>query len=98
MAANGYAVWGTLITGSILVGLFAAPLWTAQCSYFTIASHNYAKLSNEKEEAVVSRFFGVFFMFFQLCELFYVVFQLCDILYVDYKAMDVSYLKCFSAM
>ena len=68
MAANGYAVWGTLITASILVGICAAPLWTAQCSYFTIIAHRYAKLTGQKEEAVVSRFFGIFFMFFQLCK------------------------------
>ena len=68
MAANGYAVWGTLITASILVGICAAPLWTAQCSYFTIIGRRYAKLTGQKEEAVVTRFFGIFFMFFQLCE------------------------------
>jgi Ion channel regulatory protein UNC-93 len=68
MAANGYAVWGTMITASILVGLCAAPLWTAQCSYFTIIAGRYAKLNGEREEAVVTRFFGIFFMFFQLCK------------------------------
>lgn len=36
MAANGYAVWGTMVTTSIIVGFAAAPLWTAQCAYFTI--------------------------------------------------------------
>jgi len=68
MAANGYAVWGTMITASILVGLCAAPLWTAQCSYFTIVAGRYAKISGEREEAIVTRFFGIFFMFFQFCK------------------------------
>ena len=68
MAANGYAVWGTMITASILVGLCAAPLWTAQCSYFTIIGARYAKINKEDTDAVVSRFFGIFFMFFQICE------------------------------
>ena len=68
MAANGYAVWGTMITASILVGLCAAPLWTAQCSYFTIMGARYAKVNKEGEDATVSRFFGIFFMFFQICE------------------------------
>lgn len=68
MAANGYAVWGTMITASILVGLCAAPLWTAQCSYFTIIAGQYAKITGELQEAVVTRFFGIFFMFFQLCK------------------------------
>jgi hypothetical protein len=68
MAANGYAVWGTLTTASVLVGLCAAPLWTAQCSYFTIIGQHYARLNNEREEEAVSRFFGIFFMFFQACK------------------------------
>lgn len=68
MAANGYAVWGTMVTAAILVGLCAAPLWTAQCSYFTISGARYAKINNEPEGAAVSRFFGIFFMFFQICE------------------------------
>ena len=38
MAANGYAVWATMVTTSIIVGLAAAPLWTAQCSYFTLVA------------------------------------------------------------
>ena len=38
MAANGYAVWGTMVTASIIVGFAAAPLWTAQCSYFTLSA------------------------------------------------------------
>lgn len=70
MAANGYAVWGTMVTTSILVGLTAAPLWTAQCSYFTRVAVRYAKLSGETEDAVVARFFGIFFMFFQFGKYF----------------------------
>ncbi|KAK2160044.1 hypothetical protein LSH36_141g04013 [Paralvinella palmiformis] len=65
MAANGYAVWGTMVTTSILVGLCAAPLWTAQCAYFTKIATRYAQLTGEPEPVVVSRFFGIFFMFFQ---------------------------------
>ena len=68
MAANGYAVWATMVPASIIVGLCAAPLWTAQCSYFTKLGTRYAVLNKEKEHSVVTRFFGYFFMFFQLCE------------------------------
>ena len=66
MTANGYPSWGTLVPTSVLVGLAAAPLWTAQCSYFTLVAGKYARFSGELEEAVVSRFFGIFFFFFQL--------------------------------
>ena len=70
MAANGYAVWGTMVTASILVGFAAAPLWTAQCSYFTILAQRYAQINREDEGTVVTRFFGIFFFFFQVCKYF----------------------------
>jgi hypothetical protein len=68
MAANGYATWWTMLPASIIVGICAAPLWTAQCSYFTKIAGRYAKLSGDTEEVIVTRFFGIFFMFFQLCK------------------------------
>jgi len=68
IAANGYAVWGTMTTASVLVGLCAAPLWTAQCSYFTVIAQHYQRLTGQNSDVVVSRFFGLFFMFFQACE------------------------------
>ena len=73
MAANGYAVWGTMVPASIIVGFCAAPLWTAQCAYFTKMGNRYAALNNEPEQAVVTRFFGYFFMFFQMCEYHHII-------------------------
>ena len=69
MAANGYAVWGTMIAASVLVGLCAAPLRTAQCSYFIVIAQHYQRLTGQSSHVVVSRCFGVFFMFFQACKL-----------------------------
>ena len=69
MAANGYAVWGTMIPTSIIVGLCAAPLWTAQCSYFTKSASIYCEQASEKESDIVTRFFGIFFMSFQMCRI-----------------------------
>ncbi|ELT90286.1 hypothetical protein CAPTEDRAFT_23401, partial [Capitella teleta] len=66
MAANGYAHWYTMVPASIIVGICAAPLWTAQCSYFTKMGGRYAELNQEDEQAVITRFFGYFFMFFQM--------------------------------
>ena len=68
VASNGYPTWGTMIPSSIIVGVVAASLWTAQCSYFTLIGRKYAQLNNESVEATLSRFFGIFFMFFQMCE------------------------------
>lgn len=66
MAANGYAVWATMVPASIIVGLTAAPLWTAQCSYFTKIARRYSQLADVAEDVVLSRFFGIFFFTFQL--------------------------------
>jgi hypothetical protein len=43
----------------------AAPLWSAKCAYLTASGKKYSQLSGETPEAVVSRFFGTFFMIFQ---------------------------------
>jgi len=63
--ANGYAVWATMIPASIIVGLCSAPLWASQLSYITIVAGQYSKLSHETQDAVITRFMGIFFMFFQ---------------------------------
>jgi len=63
--ANGYAIWATMIPASVIVGLSSAPLWASQLSYITIVAGQYSKLSRETRDAVITRFMGIFFMFFQ---------------------------------
>jgi len=63
--ANGYAIWVTMIPASVIVGLCSAPLWASQLSYITILAGQYAKVSQEKQDTVITRFMGIFFMFFQ---------------------------------
>lgn len=65
MVANFYAKWGTMMPSSVIVGLGAAPLWSAKCAYLTETGIHYAKMMGETSDAVVNRFFGVFFAFFQ---------------------------------
>ncbi|XP_060063155.1 protein unc-93 homolog A-like [Ylistrum balloti] len=65
MAANFYAVWGTMAVASVIVGLGAAPLWSAKCTYLTQAAVWYAKHTGATEDDVINRFFGFFFMVFQ---------------------------------
>ncbi|XP_069113521.1 protein unc-93 homolog A-like isoform X2 [Argopecten irradians] len=65
MAANFYAVWGTMAVASIIVGLGAAPLWSAKCTYLTQTAVWYAKQTGATEDDVINRFFGFFFMVFQ---------------------------------
>jgi len=39
--ANFYPHWGTLVPSCICVGLCAAPLWAAKCTYLTTAAERY---------------------------------------------------------
>jgi len=68
--ANFYPSWLTLIPASIFVGVSAAPLWAAKCTYVTTIATRYAKLTNDDPDAVVNRFFGIFFLFFQMNSIF----------------------------
>ncbi|XP_077874878.1 protein unc-93 homolog A isoform X2 [Ictidomys tridecemlineatus] len=62
---NFYASWFTLIPTSILLGLGAAPLWSAQCTYLTVLGNTRAQEVGELGEDVVNQYFGIFFLIFQ---------------------------------
>ena len=68
MGANGIGRWWSMTPTSVLAGLAAAPLWIAQCAYFTLYAVRYADLSGEKSDTIISRFFGIFFFIFQMCK------------------------------
>ncbi|XP_067651790.1 protein unc-93 homolog A-like isoform X1 [Haliotis asinina] len=65
MCANFYPVWGTMAPAAVILGLGAAPLWSAKCTYLTQTGVWYAKMTGKTEDAVINAFFGVFFMIFQ---------------------------------
>lgn len=65
IAAQFYATFWTLIPTASLVGIAAAPLWIAKCSYLSEAGKRYSQLSGQTVDAVVGRFFGIFFLLFQ---------------------------------
>ena len=65
MVANFYATWGTIIPGAIILGLGAAPLWSAKCTYLTETGTWYAKMTGNTSDDIINRFFGIFFMIFQ---------------------------------
>lgn len=69
MAANFHAVWGSIVPASVVIGLGAAPLWSAKCSYITRMAIWYANLTNSFAHHVMSRFFGIFFMVYQTSKL-----------------------------
>lgn len=55
----------TLIPTSILLGLGAAPLWSAQCTYLTVLGTSHARDVGELGRDVVNQYFGIFFLIFQ---------------------------------
>ena len=94
IAAQFYPSLATLAPSGILLGLAAAPLWSAKCTYlikvrriaygenlllvfsdddksrcnalfFPQVGTKYAELTAQNEEVIFTRFFGVFFLFFQ---------------------------------
>ncbi|XP_060609709.2 protein unc-93 homolog A-like isoform X1 [Anolis sagrei] len=62
---NFYASWYTLIPTSMILGLAGAPLWSAKCTYLTIAGNLYAEKAGKLGRDVVNQYFGIFFLIFQ---------------------------------
>ncbi|XP_062832273.1 protein unc-93 homolog A isoform X2 [Anolis carolinensis] len=62
---NFYASWYTLIPTSMILGLAGAPLWSAKCTYLTIAGNSYAEKAGKLGRDVVNQYFGTFFLIFQ---------------------------------
>ncbi|XP_055938334.1 protein unc-93 homolog A-like isoform X1 [Argiope bruennichi] len=65
IAANFYPAMETLVPAAILIGLGAAPLWSAKCTYLNEISVLYASQSSDTADVITARFFGIFFMVFQ---------------------------------
>ncbi|XP_071529452.1 UNC93-like protein [Panulirus ornatus] len=65
IAAQFYPRVWTLVPTSIILGLGAAPMWSAKCTYLTQVGSKYADIVGESTEVVIVRFFGIFFLFFQ---------------------------------
>jgi len=65
IAAQFYPEFYTLLPTAFVLGLGAAPMWSAKCTYLTQVAHRFAKLEGSDPEAIVIRFFGIFFFFFQ---------------------------------
>lgn len=55
----------TLIPTSIILGLGAAPLWSAQSTYLTITGNRQAEKEGHSGKDVVTHYFGIFFLIFQ---------------------------------
>ncbi|XP_066145378.1 UNC93-like protein isoform X1 [Euwallacea fornicatus] len=66
--AQFYPRFFTMIPAGLAVGLGGGPLWCAKCTYLTILSEAYSKATGVGADIVVTRFFGVFFLFYQFSQ------------------------------
>ncbi|KAK6185208.1 hypothetical protein SNE40_007493 [Patella caerulea] len=69
MGANMHAIWALMAPAAVLLGLGAAPLWSAKCTYLTQTGVWYAQMTGQSKDAVINRFFGIFFMTFQASQI-----------------------------
>ncbi len=70
IAAQFYPRFYTLVPAALAVGLGGAPLWCAKCTYLTVISEAFSAIKNGaiKLEVIIVRFFGLFFIFYQLAQ------------------------------
>ncbi|KAL1497818.1 hypothetical protein ABEB36_008713 [Hypothenemus hampei] len=66
--AQFYPRFYTMIPAGLAVGLGGGPLWCAKCTYLTILSEAYHKVTGVGSDIIVTRFFGVFFLFYQFSQ------------------------------
>lgn len=55
----------TLIPTSAILGLGGSPLWSAKCTYLTIAGNTQAAQEGKRGSDVINQYFGIFFFIFQ---------------------------------
>lgn len=68
IGAQFFPTFWSMIPASFAVGFGGGPLWCAKCTYLTIMSEAYGKISNIPTDYLVTRFFGIFFMFYQMAQ------------------------------
>ena len=65
IATQFYPTFYTIIPSGVLVGIAAAPLWSAKCTYLTRLGEIYAEILTSEVEPILVRFFGIFFFVFR---------------------------------
>ncbi|CAH1156083.1 unnamed protein product [Phaedon cochleariae] len=66
--AQFHPKFSTMIPAGLLIGLGGGPLWCAKCTYLTVIAEVSSKLTKTESEIVVTRFFGIFFMFYSFSQ------------------------------
>ncbi|PSN52835.1 hypothetical protein C0J52_09677 [Blattella germanica] len=70
VAAQYRASFYSLVPLGILNGLATGVNWVAASTYITVASEAYANITKTAKEIVLTRFFAIFFMFYQSAQIF----------------------------
>ena len=60
-AANFYAIWELMAPAAVAIGVGASSLWSAKGTYLTQISVWYSRMTGMSEDAIINRFFGIFF-------------------------------------
>lgn len=60
----------TMIPSGLAVGFGGGPLWCAKCTYLTVVAEALAIFNGKdsKSDTLIVRFFGMFFIFYQLAQ------------------------------
>ncbi|KAJ2949245.1 hypothetical protein O0L34_g6195 [Tuta absoluta] len=69
ICAQFYPRLYTLVPAGMMVGFGGGPLWCAKCTYLSVVAEPYSKLSGIPVDVLVVRFFGLFFMFYQMAQI-----------------------------
>ncbi|XP_012557670.2 UNC93-like protein isoform X1 [Hydra vulgaris] len=67
--ANFVPRWSTILPASILLGLSGAVMWTCQSIYITQIATSYADTIKFPKDSLVSKFFSIFYFFFQFSQI-----------------------------
>jgi len=65
IAAQFKPSFASLIPTAFILGLGAAPMWSAKCTYLTQIANRMATINGDAVEPYIVKFFGIFFFFFQ---------------------------------
>ncbi|KAF5288409.1 hypothetical protein FQR65_LT12022 [Abscondita terminalis] len=88
IASQFYPQFYTMIPSGIFVGFGGGPLWCAKCTYLSVVAEIYSQLSGIAAELVVTRFFGVFFMFYQFSQVWGNLISSAVLSSVDHSKID----------